>query len=131
MTADVWLKRYYELCDAKDIDGCMELWAPDGSLRFGNAEPVFGAHAIRAACTELMNSVATTTHSLLNVWEMPDGLIIFEAGVDFVRLDGGEASVTGLAICRVEGERFLDQRTFVDLTPVFAPVTSSQSRSRR
>ena len=128
MTADLWMKRYYELCDAKDIDGCMEFWAPDGRLRFGNAEPVFGAQAICAACTELMNSVAKTTHSLLNVWEMPDVLVIFEAGVDFVRLDGGEASVTALrAGARPHGGAVRERRH--DLR-ARSGRTSSSSRSR-
>jgi hypothetical protein len=131
MTAETWMKRYYTLCDAKDIDASMQYWAPEGTLRFGNAEPAVGEAAIRATCTEMVNSVAALRHRLVNVWEPSDGLVIFEAKVDFIRLDGHEASVSGAAICRVAGECFLEQRTYVDLAPVFAPADSPVRPSRR
>jgi ketosteroid isomerase-like protein len=125
-SAEAWIKRYYALLGEKDIDGAMQYWAPDGELRFANAEPVVGREEIRAKFRELVDSFAKETHTVLDLWELPDDVVIFELGVDFVRLDGGEASVRGATICRVEGERFLEQRTYVDLAPVFAasPATS-------
>ena len=38
-----WIRRYYELCGAKDIDRAMEFWESKGVLRFANPEPSSGA----------------------------------------------------------------------------------------
>lgn len=120
MTAEEWLKPYMKLCDNKDVDGIMEHWAPDAVLKFAKGEPLVGEPAIRAWFTEFMDGLASQVHKLGRVWELPDGTVFFEAEVDNVRHDGGELTVQGLTVCRVEGEQFLENRTYVDIAPVFA-----------
>lgn len=119
-TSEVWIRRYYELADELDWDAVMEYWAPDGILRFANFEPCNGRAEIRATFDDLINSWAEERHTLLNIWDLPDGVVVFELGVAFVRHDGVAVDVVGAAVCRVDGERFLEQRIYVDLSPVFA-----------
>lgn len=121
-TSATWIKRYYELCGAKDIDGAMEYWAPEGIVRFANEEPLVGREVIRSTFKELVGMWAKETHTVLDLWELPEGLVIFELGVTFLRLDGAEVSVRGATISRVDGERFVEQRTYVDMAPVFVPT---------
>ncbi|MFD2416466.1 nuclear transport factor 2 family protein [Amycolatopsis pigmentata] len=116
-----WIRRYYELCGAKDIDRAMEFWAPEGVLRFANFEPVVGREAIHSVLGGIVDNWVKETHTLLNLWELPGGLVVFEMDVAFDRHDGSHVVVPGAAVCQVEGERFLEQRIYVDMSPVFAP----------
>jgi ketosteroid isomerase-like protein len=125
--SEAWIRRYYERCDDQDIEGAMQYWAPDAVFRFGNDEAVVGCDAIAAKSRQLIESTARQTHNLLGVWDLPNGVVVIEVKVAFVRLDGGQASVGGLGICRVDGERFLEQRIYADLAPVFAPAATAQA----
>ncbi len=120
-----WIERYFKHCGDKDIDAAMEYWAPSGELRFGNEEPLIGRDAIAAKFREIVGLWAKETHTVLKHWELPDGHVIVELSVHFLRHDGHEATVRGVTICRVDGQRFLEQRTCLDLAPVFAPVLST------
>lgn len=122
--AEAWIKRYYELADAGDMDGAMEYVAPDGVLRFANHEPLIGRQAIHSAMSELTGNWARQTHTLLDLWELPGNLVAFETEVRFVRHDGTTADVRGAAICRIDGETFLEQRIFVDLSAAFGTSVS-------
>lgn len=120
-----WIARYYELCGTKDIDGAMEYWAPHGELRFANEEPLLGRESIRTTFKGFVDVWAKETHTLTNLWELPDGVVIFELDVAFRMHDGTELGVRGAAVNRVEGERFLEQRTYVDMGPVWAAAQAS------
>lgn len=119
-----WLHRYYELCET-DIDGAMEFWAPEGQLRFANIEPLIGREAIRSSFKEWVSLWDTETHTIVDLWELPGGVLIFELGVAFRMHDGQEFSVRGAAITRVEDGKFLEQRIYVDLGPVWAAAQPS------
>jgi hypothetical protein len=121
-----WIARYYELCGAKEIDGAMEYWAPEGELRFANEEPLIGREAIRSTFKGFVDMWAKETHTLLNLWELPDGIVIFELAIAFRMHDGTELGVQGAAVNRVDGGRFLQQRTYVDMSPVWAAAQAAQ-----
>jgi ketosteroid isomerase-like protein len=120
-----WISRYYELCGAKDIDAAMEYWAPDGELRFANEAPLTGREAIRETFKGFVDTWAKETHTLLQLWELPNDVVIFELGVEFRLHDGEHVRVQGMAYNRVQGERFLEQRTYVDMSPVWAAAAAS------
>lgn len=120
-----WIARYYELCGAKDIDGAMEYWTPEGELWFANAEPLFGREAIRTAFKGFVDTWAKETHTLVELWELPGGVVIFELDVAFRMHDGVELGVRGASVSRVAGEQFLYQRTYVDMGPVWAAAQRS------
>lgn len=125
MTTETWLRDYYKLCDAKDVDGIMEHWAPNAVLQFGGGDPIVGATTIRAWFVKFMDSLASQKHKLGRLWELPDGHLVFEAEVENIRLDGHEVTVQGATICRVENGRFIENRTYVDISPAGAPVTGA------
>lgn len=114
-----WLTRYYELCET-DIDGAVEYWAADGVLRFANMEPLIGREAIRAAFKRMVAMWAEERHTIVNLWELPGGIVIFEMDVHFRMHDGTEIGVRGAAVQRVENEQFLEQNIYVDLGAVWA-----------
>ena len=120
-----WIARYYEHCGAKEIDAAMESWAPDGELWFANEEPLIGREAIRSTFKGFVDLWAKETHTLLDLWETPGGVVIFELDLAFRMHDGTELGVRGAAVNRVTGERFLEQRTYVDMSPVWAAVQRS------
>lgn len=123
--SEPWIKRYYELCGAKDIDSAMDFWAAEGVLRFANHEPVRGRDAIHSVLSQIVHNWVKETHTLLDLWELPGDLVVFEMNVAFDRHDGEHVVVPGAAICHVDGERFLEQRIFVDMAPVFAPSSAT------
>ncbi len=125
MNAETWLREYYLLCDAKDVDGIMEHWAPDAFLQFGGGEPIVGTGAIRSWFAEFMNSLQSQKHKLGRLWELPDGYLFFEAEVDNILHDGRAVTVQGGTICRVKDGQFVENRTYVDISPAGAPVTGS------
>lgn len=114
-----WLRRYYDACET-DIDAAMEFWMPEGELRFANIEPLLGKEAIRASFKEWVSMWAEERHTVVNLWELPEGVLVFELDVDFRMHDGTELGVRGAAITRVQDKRFVDQRIYVDLSPVWA-----------
>lgn len=124
-----WIAHYYELCGTKQIDAAMEYWAPEGVLRFANEEPLVGRENIRATFKGFIDGWEKETHTLLDTWELPDGTVIFELDVHFRLHDGTELSVHGAAVNRVDGERFLEQRTFVDMSPVWAAIQAAAANA--
>jgi ketosteroid isomerase-like protein len=125
ITSEPWIQRYYELCGAKDIDNAMRFWAPEGVLKFANHAPVVGRDAIHSVLSDIVHNWVKETHTLLALYQLPGDLVAFEMNVAFDRHDGRHVVVPGAAICQVEGERFLEQRIYVDMAPVFASSTKT------
>ena len=121
-----WIQRYFEHCGAKDIDAAMEYWAPDGLLRFANDDPIRGRDNIGATFHRFVGNWVKETHTVLDLWELGDGVVIFELHVAFDCHNGSHVEVHGATVCRVDGERFLEQRTYTDMTPVFAQVAGAR-----
>ncbi|QJY48023.1 nuclear transport factor 2 family protein [Pseudonocardia broussonetiae] len=125
--AETWIRRYYQLCGAKDIAGAMEFWAPDGKLTFANFDTVIGRDAIHEALAQIVHSWIKETHTLHHLWVLPGDLVVFEMDVAFDRHDGRHVVVPGAAVCRVGDRCFLEQRIYVDMAPVFAPSEAATS----
>ena len=120
-----WISRYYELCGSKDIDGAMEYWDAEGELRFANEPPLVGREAIRTTFKGFVDMWAKETHTLKQLWELPDGVVIFELDVAFRMHDGDELAIRGMAYNRVANDRFLEQRTYVDMSPIWTAATKA------
>ena len=78
MDAEGWIRDYYRCLDKKDIDASIGYWWPDAVLRFADAEPAVGQHAVRAALTAMVNAVASTTHRPLQ-FVCPGGHVALQA----------------------------------------------------
>lgn len=115
-----WLGRYYALVDAGRMEESSKFFAEDARLRFANNDPVVGRGRILGVLAALVDSLDGISHDLKGVWEEEDGVLVYEVDVTYARRDGGAVTCPGAVFCKVEGETFLEQRIYVDITPVFA-----------
>jgi hypothetical protein len=120
---------YARSVDNKDAAGFAAAFTPDAWLRFGNAPPIVGREAIRAAIAEFFTSFAELRHESKGAWLVDDTLIL-EAVVTYTRHDRRVVTVPAVTIFRLAGtdagERMrpvADQcRIYVDLAPLYAPA---------
>ena len=123
-----WARALYaESVDKKDARGFAAAFTETASLRFGNADPIFGREAIEAAIAQFFDTFATLRHEERGTRLAGDTLII-EAVVTYQRHDGREVSIPAVTIFHLAGsapgepERPLadECRIYVDLTPLYA-----------
>jgi len=119
-----WIRQYFTLCAEKDIDAAMEYWAPEGELQFANHPRVIGRETIRNNFKEFVGNWEKETHRIREVWVLDDEHLLVEMRTSFLLHGGGDVTVEGVTFCRIDGERFLEQRTYVDLGPVFAGASA-------
>lgn len=120
-----WIHRYFTLCADKEIDAAMEYWAPEGTLQFANHPRVDGRETIRANFKQFVGNWQSETHTVRGVWELDHEHLLIEMRTRFRTHDGNEVTVEGVTFCRFNGERFLEQRTYVDLSPVLAGAAAA------
>jgi ketosteroid isomerase-like protein len=110
-----WLQRYYSLLDSGRVREALdEFIARDCTIRFANREPVdFVTEARRMATL-----VKGIRHELLTVLEGDDGTLACELNVTYIKHDGSELTLPGALFARIEDGRFVEQRAYVDPTPL-------------
>lgn len=119
---------YANAVDHKDAAGFAAAFTPDAWLRFGNADPLVGRDAIRAAIAQFFTAFVDLRHESKGSYLDGDTLIL-EAVVTYTRHDRQQVSIPAVTIFRLAetGEQpratpIADQcRIYVDLTPLFAP----------
>jgi len=124
-----WARRLYaEGVDRKDAAVFAAVFAPDGSLRFGNAPPIVGRPAIQEAIAAFFGSFQSLQHQSAGAW-LDGNTLVLEAVVTYTRHDGGRVSVPATTIFQLS--RLADPertplaeacRIYVDLTPLYAPA---------
>jgi SnoaL-like domain len=115
-----WIDEYYAATDAKDMDRYLEFWSRDGRLVYGSREPAVGHEAIEQVARGVFEGFASTHHEVIEYWEPEPGVVIVEIRVTYERLDGAQVPVTGVLIGRAQPRRWLEQRIYVDIAPIFA-----------
>ncbi|ADB50512.1 nuclear transport factor 2 family protein [Conexibacter woesei] len=114
------LTSMFDALDRGDVPTYLTFLSEDASLRFGNTEPVVGRAAIKASLDDFYTTFRTVRHDHVATWTGPDGAAV-EADVTYEKLDGTEAHVHAVTICRFNGDdEVADYRIFVDLAPLFA-----------
>jgi ketosteroid isomerase-like protein len=110
-----WLQRYYGLLDGGRVREALgEFIARDCTIRFANREPVdFVTEARRMATV-----VKGVRHEILTVVEGDDGTIACELKITYFKHDGSEVTLPGALFARVADGRFVEQRAYVDPTPL-------------
>jgi len=112
-----WLTRYYELLDQNRVgDAIREFIAEDFKIQFGNAEPTDFIDQAR----RMSKHVTGVRHKLLTVFEGEDGSLACELEVTYIKHDGSSITLPGALFARVEGERFIEQRVYIDQGPLLA-----------
>src|SRR3979411_3212105 len=83
-----WIEAYYAVLDEGRLDDGMKYFAPDAVMRFANEPPVVGSDAIRRTSREMLD-VFGLRHSLKEIWEPEQGVVLVELDVTYVlRADG-------------------------------------------
>ena len=112
--------------DHKDAHGFAAVFAPNGTLAFGNSETLVGHEAIRAAIAQFFSAFVSLRHHSGRTWLDGDTLIL-EAVVTYMRHDGQEVTVPATTIFELSPDASTPEpvaeecRIYVDLTPLFAP----------
>jgi len=122
-----WATRLYsDHVDHKDAHGFAAVFAPNGTLAFGNSETLVGHEAIRAAIAQFFSAFVSLRHHSGRTWLDGDTLIL-EAVVTYMRHDGQEVTVPATTIFELSPDASTPEpvaeecRIYVDLTPLFAP----------
>jgi hypothetical protein len=110
-----WLKRYYELIDHNEVGEVLRNYIAEGcTFRFGNAPATDFLDEARRMAT-LIKGVQ---HRLVSVLEGDDGTIACELEVTYLKHDGSSVTLPGSLFARIAGGRFVEQRAYVDQTPL-------------
>ncbi|GAA3044191.1 hypothetical protein GCM10010464_05410 [Pseudonocardia yunnanensis] len=115
--APAWLTDLYTKVDSLDTEAVLAGFAPEGTMRYGSAAPMYGHDAIRAGLTWLFTSYRRIGHEFLNVWAAGSTLLV-EATVTYGCLDGCDVAVPALTIIERRNGLIDDLHIFIDPTPV-------------
>jgi ketosteroid isomerase-like protein len=90
-TGHAWIDELFAAIDAKDAERFASFIAPDGAFIFGNAPPVTGREAIRAAVAGFFGSIRGLSHRVLGMTAEGDRLWL-RGVVTYQRHDGAAHS---------------------------------------
>jgi ketosteroid isomerase-like protein len=107
--------------DAFDPDKFVAHLTPDGTFRFGNADPVTGRAAVKEAVAGFFSTIGGLTHHILNVYEDFGDTVIAKIDVEYLRQDGKSVITPNADILVFEGDLVSDWQIYIDVAPVYAP----------
>ena len=114
-----WAAGMYAAMDAGDIGGVLAHMTEDVRMRFGNAEPVAGRDAVRAASLQFFGSIGGLSHDFREVWESEDSALLV-CDVHYTRRDGSVVCLPGVTFIHRRPDGIDDIQVFMDMTPVMA-----------
>jgi hypothetical protein len=121
--ADAQTQRLFETIDKMDAAGFAAYFTPDGSFRFGNAEPAVGREAVEKAAEGFFGTIGGLRHRLIGVWlgSWERGAVrSVEAEVTYTRNDGSQTpALPATTTLRMKGDLVQDCRVFMDVSPLF------------
>ncbi|ABQ29566.1 MULTISPECIES: nuclear transport factor 2 family protein [Acidiphilium] len=112
--------KVFAAIDRQDAAAFASLFANNGMFVFGNAAPVIGPAAIRAAVTAFFAAIRELRHDIIDVWHVGDS-VITQLTVLYRRRDGSVVSLPAATIWRVSDLGITDYRIYADLAPLVAP----------
>ena len=113
--------KVFATIDRQDASAFASLFADNGMFVFGNAAPVIGPAAIRAAVTAFFAMIRELRHDIIDVWHVGDS-VITQLTVIYRRRDGALVSLPAATIWRVSDLGITDYRIYADLAPLLAPA---------
>ena len=111
--------RLFAAIDGRDADAFVAFIAEDGEFRFGNAPPVVGRAAIRAAVAGFFAAIGGCRHRLLASWTSP-GTAVCEGEVTYTRHDGSTLAVPFVNVFALGDGRIRSYRIYIDNGPLFS-----------
>jgi len=120
---DAETRRLFETIDAMDAAALAARFTPDGSFRFGNAEPAVGREAIQEAVGGFFAAIGGLRHRVVGVWAGSwelGAVKSVEAEVSYTRKDGSQMPPLPVtSTLRLRGDLIHDYRIFMDVSPLF------------
>jgi limonene-1,2-epoxide hydrolase len=105
--------------DSMEPDRFAQHLSEDVVMRFGNAEPVHGRAAVRAAWASFCEGLSGVEHDVVEQWSVAPATIV-EAQVTYTRKDDSRVTVPVVTIYRASADLIEDYRIFIDLAPLLA-----------
>jgi SnoaL-like domain len=123
-----WYREYLTVLDAYDLDGYVDLLAPDVSVQFNNAEPMVGHGLVKAGLGQFWGSVTgmgyTLVHEPLNIYGNDQHLVL-EALNHYDSEDGRRVTVRATAWTdRDDDGKVTSVRLYQDVSSLYAPRAS-------
>jgi ketosteroid isomerase-like protein len=109
----------YKPADSMDVDGWVDHQAEDVVFRFGNAEPIKGREAVRAAIKQFFGMIKGIRHTIIQDWQIDD-TVIQQLEVTYTRQDGNEVTVPAANILRFRDGQIAEYLIYVDQSPLWA-----------
>ena len=107
--------------DEADQNAIAALTASDVHFRFGNAEPTDTQSELLAAAQSFRDAIASLHHTILDLWEIGDDMVVALMDVHYKRLDGRELTLPCCNVFGVHNGVVNDYRIYMDVNPVLAP----------
>lgn len=118
--ASAWVQDIFTLVDAADSEALVERIAPDGIMRFGNAEAVSGHENILAGSRAFHSSLKAISHEVVNAVRLGN-TILTELVVTYTRLDGQVLSLPCANVFELDENGLITRyQIFMDVAPVYA-----------
>jgi ketosteroid isomerase-like protein len=106
--------------DAMDVATVVSLFAEDGRVVFGNAQPLVGIDEIRTGIAAFFDTIAGLHHEVVNEWNVGDDTII-ELSVTYDRNDGKQVTIPCVTIFHTASAGKIDAyRVYFDVAPIYA-----------
>jgi len=109
----------FEAIDRKDAAQFARLLSPQCEFRFGNLPVVHGRDAIAAFVGQFFASIASVSHTLEKVWEVPGG-IVCHGSVAYTRHDGSILAVPFANVFGIDAEGIAVYRIYIDNSMLYA-----------
>ncbi|WP_028922627.1 nuclear transport factor 2 family protein [Pseudonocardia acaciae] len=106
--------------DSLDSRVMIALFAEDGTMVFGNREPMRGREAIVAGVEAFLSTIRGLRHDIRREWTVGADTIA-ETDVTYTRHDDKRVTIPAVSIWRVRDDGLItDYRVFYDPSPLFA-----------
>jgi ketosteroid isomerase-like protein len=106
--------------DSMDVATITSLFAADGRVVFGNAEPLVGIDEIRTGLIAFFDTIAGLRHEIVNEWNVGDDAIV-EFKVTYDRKDGQQVTIPCVTIFHTDAADKIDAyRVYFDAAPIYA-----------
>jgi ketosteroid isomerase-like protein len=112
------LTDYFAAMEAKDPAWLASYYADNITLTVANAPTITGRDAILERMMTLLGTVQSLAHPLINVWQEDGGVVILEVTSVWRLHNDTVIEINACSIFTLADGKFIDQRIYVDNTPV-------------
>jgi ketosteroid isomerase-like protein len=108
----------YQMVDAMDTTGFVNLFTEDGIFRWANMQPVAGKQNITDFLTGFFQSIKAISHTGIEYWEVT-GVRFATGYVSYTRHDNSLLRVPFSVILKFKGELINEFLIFVDTSELY------------